>query len=90
VYLQYGVDLGLPGMLLFIALLVMCYRAAREAEQRGRRNPALADLVPLAAAIKVSLIAFAVEGMFHPIAYNFYFFSVGGLAVAMRGAANAR
>jgi probable O-glycosylation ligase (exosortase A-associated) len=90
VYLQYGVDLGLPGMLLFIALLVMCYRAAREAEQRGRRDPALAGLVPLAAAIKVSLIAFAVEAMFHPIAYNFYFFSVGGLAVAVRGAANAR
>jgi len=43
--------------------------------------------VPLAAAVKVSLIAFAVEAMFHPIAYSFYFFSVGGLAVALRAAA---
>jgi O-antigen ligase len=90
VYLQYGVDLGLPGMLLFIGLHVMCYGAARTAERRGRRDPALADLVPLAVAVKVSLIAFAVEAMFHPIAYSFYFFSVGGLAVALRGAAGAR
>jgi hypothetical protein len=44
-------------------------------------------LVPLAAAVRVSLIAFGVEAMFHPIAYNFYFFSVGGLAVALRAAA---
>ena len=87
VYLQYGVDLGLPGMLLFIGLHIMCYRAAGYAERRGRRDPALADLVPLSAAVKVSLIAFAVEAMFHPIAYNFYFFSVAGLAVALRAAA---
>lgn len=84
VYLQYAVDLGLPGMLLFITLHLMCYGAAREAERRGRRDTALARLVPLAVAVKVALIAFAVEAMFHPIAYNFYFFSVGGLAVALR------
>jgi probable O-glycosylation ligase (exosortase A-associated) len=88
VYLQYGVDLGLPGMLLFIALHATCYGAARDAERRGRHDPALADLVPLAVAIKVSLIAFAVEAMFHPIAYNFYFFAMGGLAVALRAAAH--
>lgn len=90
VYLQYGVDLGLPGMLLFICLHVMCYGAARGAERRGvgvgKLEVGSSDLVPLAAAVKVSLIAFAVEGMFHPIAYNFYFFSVGGLAVALRAA----
>lgn len=107
VYLQYGVDLGFPGMLLFIALHVMCYGAAREAERRsqlptpnaptsktptpnlgaGNLGVGSSELAPLAAAVKVSLIAFGVEAMFHPIAYNFYFFSVGGLAVALRGAA---
>lgn len=87
VYLQYGVDLGVPGMLLFIALHVMCYTAARRVERRGQREPALGGLVPLAVAVKVSLIAFAVEAMFHPIAYNFYFFSIGGMAVALHGAA---
>jgi probable O-glycosylation ligase (exosortase A-associated) len=86
VYLQYGVDLGVPGMLLFVALHLMCYRAAREVERRGLSQ---LDLVPLAAAIQVSLIAFAVEAMFHPIAYNFYFFAMGGLAVALRAAAQA-
>jgi hypothetical protein len=32
----------------------------------------------------VSLVAFFVEAMFHPIAYQFYFFTIGGLAVALR------
>ncbi|OFW15156.1 MAG: hypothetical protein A3F70_01545 [Acidobacteria bacterium RIFCSPLOWO2_12_FULL_67_14] len=86
VYLQYGVDLGLPGMLLFIWLHVVCVRGAHQAERRAARDPALRDLVPLAAGVKVALVAFAVAAMFHPIAYHFYFFSVGGLAVALRAA----
>ena len=35
-------------------------------------------------ACRSSLVAFAVAAMFHPIAYQFYFFCVGGLAVALR------
>jgi len=33
--------------------------------------------------VQVSLVAFAVAAMFHPIAYQFYFFSIAGLAVAL-------
>jgi len=34
--------------------------------------------------VQVSLVAFGVAAMFHPIAYQFYFFSIAGLAVALR------
>ena len=83
-YLQYGVDLGLPGLLLFVWLHLTCYRTARAVEQRAAAAPALRDLRPLATGIKMSLAAFGVAAMFHPIAYQFYFFSVAGLAVALR------
>jgi O-antigen ligase len=83
-YLQYGVDLGLPGLLLFVWLHLTCYRTARAVEQRAAAAPYLHDLRPLAAGVKMSLIAFGVAAMFHPIAYQFYFFSVAGLAVALR------
>jgi probable O-glycosylation ligase (exosortase A-associated) len=86
VYLQYGVDLGVPGMLLFIWLHVLCFRTARAVERRASCNPAQRDLALLAAGVQVSLVAFGVAAMFHPIAYQFYFFSIGGLAVALRTA----
>ena len=35
-------------------------------------------------AILFLMVAFLVAAMFHPIAYQFYFFSIAGLAVALR------
>ena len=82
-YLQYGVDLGIPGLLLFVWLHVRSFRTARAVERRAAGSPALRDLALLAAGVQVSLGAFAVAAMFHPIAYQFYFFSIAGLAVAL-------
>jgi O-antigen ligase len=84
VYLQYAVDLGIPGFLLFVWLHVLCFRSAWAVEKRARSDPALARLATLAAGVQVSLVAFLVAAMFHPIAYQFYFFSIAGLAVALK------
>jgi O-antigen ligase len=83
-YLQYAIDLGVPGLLLFAWLHLRCYRTARAVEKRAGREPAHRNLALLAAGVQVSLVAFFVAAMFHPIAYQFYFFSIGGLAVALR------
>ena len=83
-YLQYGVDLGLLGLFLFAWLHVTCLRAARAVDRRASVDPSVRDLQPLACGLQIALIAFAVAAMFHPIAYQFYFFSVAGLAVALR------
>jgi probable O-glycosylation ligase (exosortase A-associated) len=83
-YLQYAVDLGLPGLVLFAWMHVLCFRNARDAERRALRNPELWHLSYLAAGIQVSLAAFFVAAMFHPIAYQFYFFTIAGLAVALK------
>jgi O-antigen ligase len=83
-YLQYGVDLGLPGLLLFAWLHVICFRSARAVERRAAGDPALRQLGYLAAGVQVALVAFGVSALFHPIAYQFYFFSVAGLAVALK------
>ncbi len=83
VYLQYAVDLGLPGVLLFAWLHWRCFRGVRAVERRAMADPSLVRLVPLAAGVQGSLVAFAVAAMFHPIAYQFYFFTVAGIAVAL-------
>jgi hypothetical protein len=92
-YLEYAVDLGLPGIGLFLWLLIASFRSARAVERRTARQPALQDLTIFASGVQIALAAFAVAAFFHPIAYQFYFFCVAGLAVASRtraGSASVR
>ena len=79
----------IAGMLLFIWLHVTCYKSARAVEKRAAMDPALKELRQLAAGVQIALVAFAVGAMFHPIAYQFYFFVVGGLAVALKNTCRA-
>jgi O-antigen ligase len=79
VYLEYAVDLGLPGLALFLALLVWCLKAATFVRRR-----AAGRLYYLAEGIETSLVVFAVAGFFYPVAYHFYFYYVAGLAVAAK------
>lgn len=81
VYLQYLVELGLPGLGLFLLLYVHCLRATGtvlRALQANRSD----SLFHIAEGLRVSLIAFAVAALFHPVAYHFYFYLIAGLAVA--------
>jgi putative inorganic carbon (HCO3(-)) transporter len=84
VYLQYAVDLGLPGAALFIWLLVATFIGAKRVRVRAALEPRLRDLVVLAGGVQIALAAFAVESFFHPVAYQFYFYCIGGLAVALQ------
>jgi O-antigen ligase len=84
VYLQYGVDLGLPGLILFLVLLGSCLRSTKVVMARAMSMPEPNTLFYLAEGIRVSLMAFAVEAVFHPVAYNFYFYYIAGLAIALR------
>jgi putative inorganic carbon (HCO3(-)) transporter len=81
VYLQYLVELGLPGLGLFLLLYFTCLRATGivlltlKADRSG-------ELFHIAEGLRVSLIAFAVAALFHPVAYHFYFYFIAGLAIA--------
>ena len=88
-YLQAGVDLGLPGLALLMALLLASFANARRVRRRALRHPHLRDLGVIASGVHLSLLAFAVASFFHPIAYQFYFFCLAGLAVALVNANRA-
>jgi putative inorganic carbon (HCO3(-)) transporter len=83
VYLQYGVDLGLPGLVLFTLLLASAIRSAARARSDAARK-GRPDIAAVADAIWVSLVAFAVAAVFYPVGYHFYFYYFAGLAVAAR------
>ena len=59
-YLQVAAETGLPGLLLFVALMAVCFGNCRAVE-RCARDPALAAF---AAAIRLALLAYAVAGLF--------------------------
>ena len=89
VYLQYGVDLGLPGVVLFVLLLagaiVSNARLERQAPSDARAGPTAVR----AAALRISLVGFAVAALFYPVSYQPYFFYLLGLSVALRRIAEA-
>ena len=84
VYLQYAVDLGLPGLGLFLALLATCLASASAAGHRVGGGRDARDAAHLAQALWLSLVAFGVAALFHPVAYHFYFYYLAGLSAACR------
>jgi probable O-glycosylation ligase (exosortase A-associated) len=86
VYLEYAMDLGLPGLALFLLLLTGCVKNTMLVQERSAGIPARRDLFSFAEGLQISLIAFAVAGLFHPVAYHFYFYYIAGLAVAIKAA----
>ena len=83
VYLVYAVDLGLPGLVLFLLLALGVLRKARLVRQRSTGMADRLVLHRLAEATEISLLAFMVAGMFTPGAYLAYFYYFAGLALAL-------
>jgi putative inorganic carbon (HCO3(-)) transporter len=81
-YLQAAVDLGIPGLMILLAFLAASFQNARRVRRTAERN-GLLSLAVIAQSISISLGAFAIAAFFHPIAYQFYFFCLAGLAVAL-------
>lgn len=83
VYLTFTVELGLPGLILFVMLLFASVRSAQAMQARSKDDPAQLEVYCLAEGLKVSVIAFSVAALFHPVAYHFYFYYIAGMALAL-------
>jgi probable O-glycosylation ligase (exosortase A-associated) len=84
VYLRYGVDLGLPGLVLFVLLLGRCILTAASVRRQSARRPEARGLFYLAEAVQTSLVVYSIAAFFDPMAYEFFFYYFGGLALAVR------
>jgi O-Antigen ligase len=90
VYLEYAIDLGLPGLILYLLLFVGSVRSASRAARLAWDRPGARDLSILANGIRTSLLAFATAAFFSPVAYHFHFYYFAGLALAARVIAEGR
>lgn len=89
VYLEYALDLGIPGLMLFLLLLVRCIKNVRFVRRQSSGVPEFRDLFYLAEAIQTTLMVFVFAGFFYEVAYEFYFYYFAGLAVALRAVYDA-
>ena len=58
----------------------------RKQQQFDRDNRAQ-ELALLSVATEASLFAFCIAGLFHPVAYHFYFYYTAGFVIALKGIA---
>jgi O-antigen ligase len=82
-YLQYGVDLGIPGLVLFLLMLFGLLGRLREVRRRAAAAGAHGHLFYFAEGVEVALWAFAIAALFHPVAYNFYFYYMAGIGLGL-------
>jgi O-antigen ligase len=76
--LEVGAEIGVPGLLLFVALLVRTFRTL---SRIGRRPPGEAAF--LAQALIGSLVGFVVANMFLGMAFSAYFYVLLGFCVGL-------
>jgi probable O-glycosylation ligase (exosortase A-associated) len=86
VYLQYGMDLGVPGLFFFLMIVVGSFQSTIVVCRRSAGAASLATLFHLSEGLQGSLCAFVVGAIFSPVAYNFYFYYLAGLAIGIRQA----
>ena len=82
VYLELTMDLGVPGLLLFVWLLWTSIASVTEVHRLADQSVETKELAYLAEGIQVSLLAFALAAMFHPVSYHPYFYLLAALALA--------
>jgi O-antigen ligase len=70
--LQVGVELGLPGLIIYLLILRAIWRNCGRAFRVAASDPDSRSLANLAIAIRTSLVAFLVGGMFLSQAYSIF------------------
>ncbi|HET7233240.1 MAG TPA: O-antigen ligase family protein [Longimicrobium sp.] len=81
-FVQAGAELGIPGLLLFIALLAAAYRAGRLRAAGAPRDGPAPPAVLLGQAFAASMVGYAVTAFFLSQAYAAFLYTLLGLGIA--------
>lgn len=89
-YTQVSSETGILGAILYLGVVISCFRLIIRLERAARKNKQAKDVAQLAQAILFSLTSFAVTSFFSSVAYKFMFPMVLGIAVALARAGQLR
>jgi len=82
-FVQVGAELGIPGLLLFGALIVSLFAALRRVTQSARASPGGKDMSRLSQSLMAALVGFVVGGFFLSLAYADMLYALAALSVAL-------
>ena len=82
-FVQVATELGIIGLALFVAIIIVSIRTARRVRRRLTGNDEDGDLFWFASAVEISFIGFVVSGFFLTHAYSPIFCFVTGMSAAL-------
>ena len=82
-FTQLSCEDGLPGLLLYLLAMVLCFRIVFKAGRLARQNPELAVVGHMAFALRLALVAFIGTALFSSNAYAYYFPMLAAVCVAL-------
>ena len=82
-YTQVSVELGFPGLFLYMAGLLWSVRVLWRARKAAKIYPEMRDLGPIANALLCAWLMFAFNGFFTSMATDFLFYVLSGFSIAM-------
>ena len=83
-FVQIGAELGIPGLLLFVGLIVSVFVALRRvSRQAARAGPQGNDLARLAQSLMTALVGFVVGGFFLSLAYADLLYTLTALGLGL-------
>jgi O-antigen ligase len=88
-YTQISCENGLPALFFYGAALFFCFKATRLVRQGAATHPELRPYSDMAFCLRLSLIAFAVTGIFASNAYSFFFPLLAGVCAALERSVNS-
>jgi hypothetical protein len=75
-------ELGIPGFVLWISLMVSCLVSLRRLKLRGKTRADIAWIIPYADMIQAAFVGFMVSGTFVDNAYfEFYYFVIAATII---------
>jgi O-antigen ligase len=82
-FVQIGAELGIPGLLMFVGLIVSVFVSLRRVARNAARVASQRNVARLAQSFMAALVGFAVGGFFLSLAYADFLYCLVALAVAL-------
>jgi O-antigen ligase len=89
-YTQVSSETGIPGAVLYLGMVIRCFRAMIKLRKASLKDPRLEEIRQLSQIMLLALTGFAVTSFFSSVAYKFMFPTVLGMAVSLARAGQLR
>ncbi len=85
-YTQVSAEAGIPAFILFVSLLIISVRNSKRISKWCAGRPGTEELSLLTRANRVSIYAFMLSALFAHLAYEYHFYYLAGIGVALQSA----